>query len=204
MENQELNNEIRKEFQLDRIILFTDAVFAIVITLTAIEIRLPEHSDESIQQQLFELLPVIFAYVVSFLFIGQIWYQHLKLFSLIRDFDKGLIVRNLLMLFWLGFLPFSVTLIARKSSFISICIYFSVIFLCRGAQLLLQHYILVKRPNLRHEIGMEDELLRFKKSRLAMLLLAVVFILVTSTMLLIDDPELSNIAWWWFVPFPSC
>ena len=35
-------DEIKKEFQLERMILFSDAVFAIVITLLAIELKLPE------------------------------------------------------------------------------------------------------------------------------------------------------------------
>lgn len=203
MENQEIKDEIRKEFQIDRIILFSDAVFAIVITLMALEIRLPKNSTEPFSVQMHHLIPVICAYAISFGFIGQIWYQHLKVFALIKDYDKGLIIRNLVMLFWLGFIPFSVTLMAEQANrFLSIIIYFTVIFLCKGAQLILQHYILVKRPNLRVSNGVDDELLRFKQSRLAVILLVIVCILVASTMLLIKNPEMKNVAWWWFIPFP--
>ncbi len=150
MENQEIKDEIRKEFQLDRMILFSDAVFAIVITLMAIEMRLPKNSPDTFSVQMLHLLPIMFAYAASFAFIGQIWYQHLKVFGLLKDYDKGLVIRNLLMLFWIGFFPFSVTLIAEQANrFWAIIIYFIVIFLCKGSQLMLQHYILVKRPQLR-------------------------------------------------------
>jgi uncharacterized membrane protein len=203
MENQEIKEEIRKEFQLDRIILFSDAVFAIVITLMAIEIRLPKGSHEPFGVQMTHLIPVVFAYAVSFGFIGQIWYQHLKVFGLLKDYDAGLVIRNLVMLFWMGFIPFSVTLIAEQSNrFASIVIYFTVIALGKGAQLVLQHYILVMRPNLRIGKDPGRELLEFKKSRLALIMLIIVFILVASTMLLVKDPETRNAAWWWFLPFP--
>jgi uncharacterized membrane protein len=36
-----IHNEIKKEFQIERMILFTDAVFAIAITLLVIEIKAP-------------------------------------------------------------------------------------------------------------------------------------------------------------------
>jgi len=203
MENEEIKEEIRKEFQLDRIILFSDAVFAIVITLMAIEIRLPRDSQEPFGVQMAHLIPVVFAYTVSFGFIGQIWYRHLKTFGLLKDYDAGLVVRNLVMLFWLGFIPFSVTLIAEKAEhFASMVIYFAVIGLGKGAQLALQHYILVKRPNLRISQDPGEELLAFRKSVLALVVLVVVSGLVITTMQLARDPDTRNAAWAWFLPFP--
>lgn len=162
-----VNEEIRHEFQLERMILFSDAVFAIVMTLMAIEIRLPEmenHTDvDSLLFQIEHLIPTVIAYAVSFLFIGSIWYSHLKLFSLLKNYDKGLVIRNLFMLFFLGFFPFSVTLVTRVDNgyLLPICIYFSIILLCKGAQLVLQHYILVKKPELRRNEYMADQLTEF-------------------------------------------
>jgi uncharacterized membrane protein len=206
MESEEkfIKEELRREFQLERMILFSDAVFAIAITLMAIEIRLPEHSTETVAIQLLQLLPTILAYIISFGFIGHLWYQHLHIFGLLKDFDKGLVVRNLLMLFFIGFFPFSVTLIASKStvSFLPVIIYFLIIVFCKGAQINLEHYILVMRPNLRIHKSVVGETIKYKQGRLALIMLLIVSILTISTLLLIKDPNYKNFAWWWFMPFP--
>jgi len=95
-ENREyLKEEIRREFQLERMVLFSDAVFAIVITLMAIEIHIPEavrfHTNEELIHELLMLLPNIIAYTASFTYIGHTWYQHLQVFSLLKDYDRGLV-----------------------------------------------------------------------------------------------------------------
>ena len=71
--SQQLHNELKKEFQLERLILFSDAVFAIVITLMAIEIRLPQTdqtiTSDQLNDMLRHLVPVFFSYAVSFIFL---------------------------------------------------------------------------------------------------------------------------------------
>lgn len=68
--------ENRKQFQLERLILFSDAVFAIAITLLVIEIKIPAGSWSNqitvarLNEYLFELLPHILGFVISFFIIG--------------------------------------------------------------------------------------------------------------------------------------
>jgi len=200
-------DEIRKEFQLDRMVLFSDAVFAIVITLMAIEIRLPhfdgELTHEILVSQIMHLIPVILAYAGSFLFIGNSWYHHLQTFSLLKDYDRGLVVRNLIMLFFIGFFPFSASLVAdAKGLYLPIAIYFAVVLACSLCQMRLQYYILVKHPELRIQTDISDQLLRFKTSRIVTILLATIFVLATTTYYLVEDPRFRFVAWWWFIPFP--
>jgi uncharacterized membrane protein len=202
-----IKDEIRHEFQLERMILFSDAVFAIVMTLMAIEIRLPEVHDrdpEVLRLQLLHLIPNMVAYTVSFFFIGVIWYQHLKLFSLLKTYDKGLVIRNLILLFSLGFFPFSVTLVTRSASgyFLTVIIYFSIIIFCRGMQLVLQRYVLIQKPQLRNELDFSEHLISYKKSLVAVVGLLIMFILLLVVTSLIDDPKQKPLAWWVFFPFP--
>lgn len=112
------DSELHQEFQLERMILFSDAVFAIVITLMAIEIQLPETHGLSLTTEEFynglkHVTPILLAYAISFTFIGVVWHQHLKIFSLLKRFDNGLVIRNLILLFFVGLFPFAATVVSR-------------------------------------------------------------------------------------------
>ena len=103
--------ENRRQFQLERIILFSDAVFAIAITLLIIEIKVPHFDGNVTQQQLahslWEKLPDFIGFIISFVVIGQFWTSHHRLFGYVKDFSPGLLWLNLLMLFWIVLMPFS-------------------------------------------------------------------------------------------------
>jgi uncharacterized membrane protein len=200
-------DEIKKEFQLERMILFSDAVFAIVITLMAMEIKLPQSAegltDALLPKALFHLLPVILAYTASFIVIGAVWYQHLKMFSLLKDYDKGLVVRNLTLLFFIGLFPFTASVItSAKGSSIAFYLYFGIIFLTIVCQYILYHYILVKRPALRFNADLNYHHEELHKRKISLILFSSSAVLIAITHFLISDPELKPLATLWMAVFP--
>jgi uncharacterized membrane protein len=97
--------------ELERIIFFSDAVFAIAITLLALDLRLPElpasAPADALLSALVLLTPKFVAYLVSFLVIGSSWVTHHRHFRHIRHYDNGLIWINLGLLLCIGLLPFT-------------------------------------------------------------------------------------------------
>jgi uncharacterized membrane protein len=107
----QLHNEIRKEFQLERLILFSDAVFAIAITLLVIEVKIPEPhgeiSDKTLLHSLAQLIPKFVGFVISFIFIGLYWTIHHRMFGFVTAYNRRLIILNLVFLFFIVLMPFS-------------------------------------------------------------------------------------------------
>lgn len=99
------------EAGIERIVLFSDAVIAIAITLLVLDIKLPElprdASNTELAAALHDVVPKVSAYVVSFLVVGQFWYMHYLRFRFIRRCDAVLIWLNLLFLMAIGFVPFA-------------------------------------------------------------------------------------------------
>lgn len=96
--------------QLDRIVFFSDAIFAIAITLLVLEIRVPElepaRAAEELGPALVALAPRYFSYLISFMAIGVYWVAHHRLFQYIVRYDRRLIWINLLLMLCIAFLPF--------------------------------------------------------------------------------------------------
>jgi uncharacterized membrane protein len=96
---------------LERIVMFSDAVIAIAITLLVLDIRLPPMPEHATNAQVIDALiaiaPKISAYVITFLVVGQFWYAHHLRFRYIRRYDLPLIWLNLLFLMTIGFVPFA-------------------------------------------------------------------------------------------------
>lgn len=199
--NQEITKEeIKKEFQLERMILFSDAVFAIVITLMAIEIHLPEahYNEITFVAALKHLMPTVFAYALSFFFIGQMWYKHLQMFSILKDYDKGLVVRNLIFLFFIGLFPFGASLIiSRVEILLPPAIYFGIIICCFGAQLVLQDYIINRSKGLIINVDLTEQKLSLKKRTILIFSMALIALLAYITYLIIPNNEDKHYAIYW-------
>jgi uncharacterized membrane protein len=105
-------------FTLERIVYFSDAVFAIAITLLAIDLRVPElppgQTDATFLETLATLRPSIVAFAISFVVIAAFWVGHYRTFRYIVDADGRLIAINLAFLFSIAILPFPTSIIARE------------------------------------------------------------------------------------------
>jgi TMEM175 potassium channel family protein len=94
-----------------RLEAFSDAVFAITITLLVLEIR-PPTDYEDLLHGLAVLWPSYLAYAMTFLFIGQVWANHHVMFDHIRVADRVVLLFNTLLLMAVAFLPFATSVLA--------------------------------------------------------------------------------------------
>lgn len=106
-----LDHHDRTEFQLERLILFTDAVFAIAITLLIIEIKVPvlpgAHSEGEALEALSSLVPKFMGFFVAFFIIAIYWVAHHRVFRYVYSYNNTLIWLNLLFLFTIVLMPFT-------------------------------------------------------------------------------------------------
>ena len=96
---------------LERLIFFSDAVFAIAITLLIIEVH-PPHLDRHATDRehlvaLINLTPNFVAFFISFFVIGAFWAGHHRAFSLSKHWSPTLVAPNILMLAAIVFMPFA-------------------------------------------------------------------------------------------------
>ncbi len=104
-------------FGLERLAFFSDAVFAIAITLLALEIRLPTGegpvTNAELVRNLLAIWPKYLGYIISFLVIGVFWIGHHRKFHFIQRYDGNLLLLNLLLLMAIAFIPFPTSVISK-------------------------------------------------------------------------------------------
>ena len=87
----------------ERLEAFTDGVIAIIITIMVLEIRVPHGSDlASLQAD----IPVLLAYVLSYVNVGIFWNNHHHMLHVTERVDGKVLWANLGLLFWLSLVPF--------------------------------------------------------------------------------------------------
>jgi uncharacterized membrane protein len=102
---------IKTDHALERLVFFSDAVFAIAITLLVIEIHAPHlprgASDLTHIQALADLIPSFIGYFLSFAVIGQFWMGHHRAFALAAHYHPRILGWNIALLSVIAFMPFA-------------------------------------------------------------------------------------------------
>jgi uncharacterized membrane protein len=95
-----------------RIEALVDAVFAIALTLLVIELKVSHvDTDGDLAKQLIELIPKFFAYFLSFIILGLLWFGHQMVSHYVMRSDRTHIWLNLLFLMCISLIPFSASLL---------------------------------------------------------------------------------------------
>jgi uncharacterized membrane protein len=95
----------------ERLVFFSDAVFAIAVTLLVLEIRPPQDTRHQLHG-LAALWPSYLSYAITFLLIGQVWANHHVMFDHIRVADRTVLFLNSLLLMDIALLPFAASVLA--------------------------------------------------------------------------------------------
>jgi uncharacterized membrane protein len=111
----------------ERVVFFSDAVFAIAITLLVLDLKVPalpgNASSRAIGDALAGEAPSFLAFALSFAVIGLYWLAHWRKFQLIVRANQRLLVLNLALLGSVVFIPFPTSLIATFGDSLSTAIY---------------------------------------------------------------------------------
>ena len=183
----------QKDIGLERLIFFSDAVFAIAITLLALEIRLPDTdellTDSQLARQLFGMWHEYMAYMVSFLVIGTFWIAHHRKFRLIKRYDGGLLSLNLLFLMVVAFIPFPSSIIS-KYPYRSATIFYALTMLLVGLLMLLMWWYASMKNHL-----VDPQLTARQKQRqfISPLITSIIFLL--SIGIAYWNPGIARLSW---------
>ena len=105
------------ELRLTRIEAFSDGVFAIVVTLLVLELRVPALKDHGsvaeLAHALFELTPKFVSWLLSFIIVCKFWLNHHHILGLARHADYGFVWLNSIFLMFQSFIPFPTALMGE-------------------------------------------------------------------------------------------
>jgi len=177
-----------------RLEAFSDGVFAVIITIMVLDLKVPRGADWA---ALGPLLPVFLTYILSFIFIGIYWTNHHHTLQATTHINGTILWANLHLLFWLSLVPF-VTGWMGENHFASVptAVYGAVLFMCAIAFTILARRIIAHEgvhSRLAHALGSD------LKSRLSLGLYALAIPLAFAHQA-IADAIYVTVALIWFIP----
>ncbi len=123
----------RETVEFARLVNLSDAVFAIAMTLLVLGLAVPDVRTDQLAGELARTLPQLAAFVLGFALIGNVWWQHHKLFARLARLDRRLVALNLAFLGAVAMAPFPTGLLGSYPTSRATVIPFIGIFLLLGS-----------------------------------------------------------------------
>jgi uncharacterized membrane protein len=124
-----------------RLEAFSDGVFAVIITIMVLEMKVPEHTSFA---ALRSVLPVFLTYVISFIYVGIYWNNHHHLLHACERVNGSILWANLHLLFWLSLVPFATAWIGVSIDAPAPVALYGAILLCAGVAYYILEQLLIR------------------------------------------------------------
>jgi len=133
-----------------RVEAFSDGVFAIIITLLVLEIKVPYlHNGLSSPEAwaaLKVLSPKFLSFILSFLYIAIFWVNHHHFFMIIAHMNRGLMWLNNFVLLFLSFVPFPTAFIGDyPHNSVALALFGAVLLVAASLFTIMWHYAVDKK-----------------------------------------------------------
>lgn len=126
-------------FSLERLGALSDGVFAIILTLLVLELKIPQltatHSEQEMLLDLERQIPSFAAWIISFVLVARIWIVHHAILARLARCHIGTITINFVLLGFCSLVPFGAGLIGTYEWDPLAIIIFSGVFAATGFSL---------------------------------------------------------------------
>lgn len=130
----------QRKATVERLAVFSDGVFAVIITIMVLDLRPPEQPTFA---ALLPLWPTALSYAVSYLFIAIVWTNHHHLMRFADESTAHLIWINFAHLFMVSLVPFATAWVAStRLAVVPVFVYAAVFVLVELAYLQFEHHTL--------------------------------------------------------------
>lgn len=147
-------------FTKSRVETFSDGIFAIIVTLLVLEIKVPhiehENSFAELSAALIKLAPKFIAWVISFLTVCVIWVNHHRIFESLKQIDQKFFWLNANLLLWTSFLPFPTALMGDYPHNSLAVSFYGIISLLMGIAFLFIRVYMWRNPEITKDVPKEE------------------------------------------------
>jgi len=141
---------VKNYFAKNRVEIFSDGVFAIIVTLLVLEIKVPHivihDSSDQLLFALIGILPKFISWIISFFTICVIWVNHHRLFKMFGAINHGLFWWNALLLLWISFIPFQTAVLGDYHNNQTAIIFYGIVMMLMAFIFSLNENVCSKKP----------------------------------------------------------